>query len=588
MKIITSSQEQMKTDTTVEKTDTTVENSKKANKINNLKTDTTVEAKKSKTDTPYRDKLIRYPDNMSSVMIGEISELIDSFLRTYPDYRFVDRLPGYVLRYLGAIREQLLKQAYYRNGVSMNFSLQRARDYCNIISVNNKRVSLWAVFHEVCPIVQVLEEGSNMSGVVSKVMISDKYMELLIKSADASEIVSSWFCNCDDDSDIEYIPVDMDSLNHYIMATEQDIKSATNTNYIAKLQRGLLQAGQVKVVAQHLVDTGVCLVPSWPHIAKRSPYGRKYYTGLSLHNCNREVRRAAIGGHFQYDLETAVYAIKLMLVENIYAELGQSMYGEFVNTKEYIDFKSPIRRRLSKHITKYPDPLKIVKTAMTAVGFGARLQNSSWTDEQGIHFGSLTTIIRDAEDRARFINDPWVVEFVREQEHMSEIIATYWKTDVEMAERMKLAPNMLTPTGKFRNNQVVCFMFQQMEQQIMDAVFMDQPVLIRIHDACISKTPLDMSVINNRLQAISSYLSVEKEHTGGYYRECNDAELVGHVNRIENEEQQVAKLNSKPVHYPGVRAVSKVTKQSETWIGNYGPGQYEAELDPFLDELNIN
>jgi hypothetical protein len=524
-------------------------------------------------------------DDTDNEMGREVRDVIDSFLRAHPDYKFVDRLPRYVLRYFNAIREQVIRQGTHKTGVSYSFSLQRARDQCQQITINKRRQSAWAVFHQIHPIIQVLEEGSNMTGKVSKVLISDRYLDLLIKTADGPELISSWYSDADTDSEVEYIPIDHNSLNHYIMATEQDIATATNDKYKDKLTRSLRQARQIQVVADYLMTTGITQEYAWPHIGKPSSYGRTYYTGLSLHNCNREVRRAAIGTHFQYDIEAAVYAIKLMLVDNIYTELGETTYGEFVNTKEYLDYKSPIRRRLAKHITKYSEPLRVVKTAMTAVGFGARLQNSSWTDDDIRQYGSLTTIIKDPEDRQRFITDPWVVQFVREQQKMTDIIAAYWIRDEEMSAIMRTVPNMLTPTGKFRKNQVVCYMFQQMEQQIMNAVFADQPYLVRIHDACISKTPLNMLLINQRLQQISPYLSIDRTYSNGYYRECNDHELVEHVDRITREEQVVAKMHDKPMHWPELSKIKKMFTETEHYTGRgYNGSNYDPELDPFYED----
>lgn len=510
-------------------------------------------------------------------------QAISRFMEQYPGYRFPERLSGYWTRYINSIRHQVIRQIQYKRGLSFNFHIQKARYSCSVMTIDGRKVSVWTVFNQIMPIVVVIESGNNMTGEVSKVTMEDRYIDMLISTSDAHEIVVGWFSECEADSEVKYITINRDSLNHYIMATEQDLAAATDSNYIERLVRNLRHARQVMVVADNLVETGETAEHSWPHIAKSSPYGRNYYTGLSLHNCHRELRRAAIGNHYQYDLNAAVYAIKLTLVSHIYDEYGISLHGEFVNTKEYLDYKSAIRRRLAKLITSHPNPVKIVKSAITAVGFGARLHNSSWTDAQGQHWGSLTEIIKNPDDRARFINDPWVKTFVKEQQRMSEIIAEYWIRDPQMSQQMRLVPNMLTPSGKFRNNQVVCYMFQQMEANIIRHVFHDQPVLVDIHDAVISLVPLNEFEIKSRLAEISPWLHMDKEYIGGYYREINDSELVAHVNRIEAEERRVAVALNRATHYPTVRRVSIPKSQGECWLGEYKSSNYDRELDPFLD-----
>jgi hypothetical protein len=226
-----------------------------------------------------------------------------------------------------------------------------------------------------------------------------------------------------------------------------------------------------------------------PQIPKPSPYGRVYYKGINIQNVSKEVRIACLGEHYTYDLNAAVYAIKLMMVKKILKEQGIDDFGHFTYTKEYLDWKSPLRKHLSKHITAYEDGEKLVKEAITAIGFGARIGGGSWLIDGEWHTTSIEDIIMNPNDRKNFMNDPWIKSFVKEQQTMTKLISEDFIKSDGFVESVINIPNMFK-NDKIRKSQVMSYVFQHTEKAIMDIITENIPVIARVHDSFITKRKL--------------------------------------------------------------------------------------------------
>lgn len=467
----------------------------------------------------------------------DIRQIPDEFWNRYPDIK-PERAQKYYARYLQVINQQLMAWSYKPQGQCYNFGLYQAQRMCGSFQYNGQRVYIWKIFHELQPIVHVLEQGTNLNKQVSKVMINEQYIQQLVDSHQGLDLIHAVFEGVDvPNTNIDWVPVDLVSLDYYIADTQARLAAGGDEQYITKLQRNLAQARHVRLLSATIQERGVCDTPSWPQIPNSSPYGRVYYQGVNIQSVGREVRKAALGDHYQYDLRAAVYAIKLALAQAIYRQIGEDFAGHFTYTKEYLEYRGAIRRRLSAHIQHYPDPERLVKQAMTAVGFGARLQDSSWTDQEAREYSSLQTILRNPADRERFVSDPWVQAFVAEQSLLNKVISEYYLADPATVEHLRTLPNMLTPTGRIRRSQVVVWAFQTLERQIMLDVFGDQPVTGWIHDAVISRQPLDLALVRERLRGISEWLFVDSEHESRTYSQRLDQEVQEHRALVAQQER---------------------------------------------------
>ena len=510
----------------------------------------------------------------------------EQFWKKFPNY-CPNKAKKKYEKYLNHIRTHLIKEiSVYGNNSIFYFSLYNASKSCGKMYYENKEYYIWNEFSAIKPIIQVLKKGNNMSEKLSLVTISDQYIDLLIATNDGFEIAKAWFDGTDENSDVDYIPIDEVGLRHFIYNGEQLLtQHGHHSAYYDKIRKNLRIAKQVKAVSDCLYEELNEYV--WPHIKKKSVYGRTYYHGVSLQNCSSELRHAVLGNHYQYDLEAAVYAVRLILAEDIFKQHNESMKGLFTHTKEYLDLKSSIRNRLAKHVKTYPDPVKLIKQAISAIGFGAKTHDFAWIDELGnVQHNSISDIIKNPAERHAVMTDPWIVEFKREQDDLTKLIATHWLNDENFVKQIDDVPNMKNNNGKFKHNQVLAYLFQHMETQIMSVITADLPVVVGIHDAFITKRPVNIIDLRCKLRDISEYLNIDKtDH--GEFRTDLDAEEQQHREFIKQQELMVAQLHNKSVHFPQRKRVQYVSRAIE---GHYdgsgydGTGEYDRDLDPFYDE----
>lgn len=122
--------------------------------------------------------------------------------------------------------------------------------------------------------------------------------------------------------------------------------------------------------------------------------GRLYAMDLNLQNCPSEVRRAALDGCWDYDIENCHFT----LLKQMAARIGVSC----PQIDEYLANKQPIREALAKRLGV---GVERIKTVMVAIMYGARLQVYHDKD------GKATTAIYDnlgQEKGEQFIQVPLV------------------------------------------------------------------------------------------------------------------------------------------------------------------------------------
>jgi hypothetical protein len=449
-------------------------------------------------------------------------QLPERFIKDFPELS-ADKAQKLYNRYLNVLRKTLFRALPYIEGDIISFPLKQAQDMCGDFQYKNKRYYVWHEFLKLRPFFTIYKKGNKFNGVVSEVKIIDqKYIDLLIDSGDTEELVNTCYSKFDR-SNMIMIPIDMTSLTGYISKTEYQLPRLDTTDpRCGKLQRNLRTAKYFKIIAEYFYDEyGDYVIPHIPSDKKQ--YGRIYYKGMNLQNCTKEVRAAALGDHISYDLNAAVYAIKLLLVRDIYDEFGHSFEGQFTYTKEYLDHKSHIREELASlikcHMPNYPDTLKLVKEAMTAIGFGAKLHEGSWEYEGLVRYNALHYIIYNKDARASFAKHKFVSNFLREQNDINKIIYEYFSRDNQFIEKVKDMPDMWNNNGKLLKSKTLAYLYQHAETQIMDIAVKDIIPHLRIHDCFIMLKPIPsetMKSIKSELYEYSPYLNLVKEEVSGW------------------------------------------------------------------------
>jgi hypothetical protein len=321
-----------------------------------------------------------------------------------------------------------------------------------------------------------------------------------------------------------------------------------------------------------------------PQIPNPSSYGRVYYKGINIQNSTKEVRKACLGNHYVYDLNAAVYAIKLMMVRQILKNNNMDDYGYFTYTKEYLDWKNPIRKKLGLHIKAYPDPEKLVKQAITAIGFGARIGGGSWQIGDKWYTTSIEDIIMNPVDRNNFMNDPWIKKFVREQHVITKIIADKYKNDKTFVESVINVPNMFK-NNKIRSSQIMSYVFQHAEKAIMDQITSNIPVVARVHDSFITLNKLS----NEQLMDIKYKLSnLEPLMT----LDCQEFNAWISKDKQDDEsdiDEAFSKLTGVQHIRPKIRLQrTKSTNNTEGFydsVCDFGQSEYDEENDPYVETM---
>lgn len=403
------------------------------------------------------------------------------------------------------------------------------------------------VVMDIQPQYELVVEGNNLTEKVS-LMKPNFNIQKLIKLKDGKELLLQMYGNVDitDTKLVDITPIDMNSLRAYIKGNE-------NLSYQNdKVREYNLQANNILLIAE--LTNGV-----FPQIINESTYGRRYYTGQNLQTMSSIVRSAALGSHYQYDLNAAVYAIKL----NLCAYMSDK---KFTYTSEYIEggskYKDKIRERLAKITFETDEPIEwqisVVKRAITAIGFGATMHSKGFYDQNDTwNYNSIADLFRYKSKTTdkwvlaektyqRFVNDEWLKHFMREQKEMTDII-TKWYIENDMVNKIEHS-FLVDGRNAFNKNKLMAYIFQTFERGIMDKTEQftkdtGNEVLLRVHDAIYTRKRINMLELHvmlnrefqsNKLNWLGNkVISFTETYQEGYYY---DDELTQHKEHIKQEE----------------------------------------------------
>ena len=235
-----------------------------------------------------------------------------------------------------------------------------------------------------------------------------------------------------------------------------------------------------------------------------SEFGRMYYEGMSVQNVNKSLRRAMLGDCWEYDVRSSVVTWKMSFSREYLqaTDYQEEVRRAFSTTLWYLEDKSDFMRHVQSYTFANESNVvadlqtKLIKEAMTALCFGARLSMHGWyTDNAGWQNPALGDIIKNEGERKRFVNCKAVQDFVREQNALDNHIFDIIK---------RVAPdslkNPLLRTNKRPSkSKVVAFAYQRAETHAMDFAYKflaskNIEVLAKIHDAFIVRDQLRESV----------------------------------------------------------------------------------------------
>lgn len=456
-------------------------------------------------------------------------------------------------RYVHTVCGALARQAPFIADNRAQVSLDALINRCGEFQYQKKRYWVWNEFKEICSFFTVLDKGSNLKGRNTTVSISDKTIRKLLDYVSDEVLVREMLVDAAASSgDPEWIDVDLDNLQNYIDNTEYDLAhnaAGKGDEWASKIRRNSDQARLVHRIAANLGG-------KFPQYPKPSAFGRVYYHGLSIQTMSRQVRAAVLGEHFQYDLSAAIYGIKLAIISGIIGKPNERhvenrLDGLFTYTKEYLREKDAIRQRLADQcLMETPinasGKLRLVKQAITAIGFGAKTDAALWYDG---HPTALGQIIRNKADRERFLKDIFVKNFIAEQDELTDAIILHLKRAGQF-DTIKQAIKDAKKIKRITDAHILAYLFQHYETDLMNDIVAiaqtEMPVIARIHDAFITSKKLSdatQAAIDDKLREAHSLIRVECDRVGGWQavevrRKAEEAKQfeAAHKARIAREE----------------------------------------------------
>lgn len=370
-------------------------------------------------------------------------------------------------------------------------------------------------------LIKIVERGNNIKSLNSWVTLTslvklddgiaeavslhkqtdDSIDELLKDSVEAeTQLLARLYPELDDSftkkqmsKTFDVVPIDISSLENYItwLLTEADLLREAKREQIIRQAKTILTIGR-QMQGKYLQRK------------KRSQFGRMYYEGMSVQNVNKSLRRAMLGDCWEYDVRSSVVAWKMSFSREYLqaTDYQEEVRRAFSTTLWYLEDKSNFMRHVQSYTFAEQSNVaadlqpKLIKEAMTALCFGARLSMHGWcTDNAGWKNPALGDIIKNEGERKRFVSCKAVQDFVREQNALDNHIF-----DMVKKEAPDLLKNPLLRTNKLPSkSKVVAFAYQRAETQAMDYAYKflaskSIEVLAKIHDAFIVRDQLRESV----------------------------------------------------------------------------------------------
>ena len=495
----------------------------------------------------------------------------------------------YLDRYIRELALQIIEFWTDHEDGDVYLNLDRLDRAINTCQVKGKRIR---VFSEIknCKhnLFDVIFAGiPKKSYTRCRLKNSVKWNDIVLASGNVPDIIEHLYGEITEDSNIDWAPVDLKSIDAYIRANRA-IQNRQDYH-----DRYLKDAEKIQIIAKEYDGY-------LPQIVRESAFGRRYYEGLNLQNTSRVVRAAALGDCYQWDISNSVWAWKYHVVEQIYREAGERT--PYTLCLDYLERKSAYRKKIAHDV--FPDMhsgVDIIKQALTAVSFGAIGKNTRYpSPDGGMRTTALADIIRSPERLDQFLNHDLVKPLIQEQREMNQSIMIYLQC-TDQAKELKKHSALVDNRGALKPNSVIAYLYQHWERQLMDQVcaLMErydetgnptQNVLLRVHDAVYTRarpSARKLQEIKLLLQDQNREIRFEETVLKGWNF---DNDLVEHRERIAEQEQLAQGYRSPMINTDSAPVTPEIEARIGKHDGEYqvytgtGEHSYDPDFDPWLDD----
>lgn len=390
----------------------------------------------------------------------------------------------------------------------------------------------------------------------------------------------------DPDSElIDWVPINQLSLRAFIKGNLDAQSQPSHTEHLSTLRQNYVWAKTILLCAEYMEQQG------WgsliPQIANESDFGRRYYSGLNLQNCPKLVRTAALGNCYQYDLNASVYAWRYNFVRAINSKIKMPY------TLEYIDEKDQRRQQLAEKldipIKSLKNKINIIKTLITAIGFGSRPGNNgvSWQDQSGkYHYPAINQIIKSPKAREKLLSDPWLKGFIEEQKMISKTIFDAIK------ELLRDREFLINQRGNLSVNACLAYAYQTEERACIDQLTQrarqDGTFLLAVHDGFYTSRPVKLVELKEQLYQFNPYATISKEQHLAWGYNDHEQQHRELINELEKKANGGVIPRDIKENYLRIQHMNSDTNEyhasDEYHAGQYQHTEYDQDFDPFFME----
>jgi hypothetical protein len=399
-------------------------------------------------------------------------------------------------------------------------------------------------------LIETVEKGSNLTGRVSMIKLTElvsihqtttQLQQALATVSTAKQLSSVLCADAQRNSDV-FSALYPDYFSYLGPAQRQqvfDIAPVDITSleaYIAWLHKGatMISPGRIRTYteqAQVILSVARHTGGWFPQRKKLSAFGRTYYSGLSVQNVNKELRRAMLGNCCEYDIKSSIVTWKMTFAQ----ELSDKLYPTkewkkvFRSSLLYLEDRADFMRAIRREMFVTPTTLsvdfqeKLIKEAVTAISFGARAKGVGWCSQDGSWTNpALVDIIRNGAQRAAFLNSHEIQQFIREQVMFDNYLADGMKQELPMLYYGPLITRNVMPS----KGKAVAYLYQHAEAMVMKTaidVLSQHGIkpIAQIHDAFITRNKLSMNQRDEIRHAMRSstqnnFWSIKQTKLEGY------------------------------------------------------------------------
>jgi hypothetical protein len=445
------------------------------------------------------------------------------------------------------------------------------------IIVKGQRFYVWKTFQSFPErIFDIIATGNNIHKELSMAQSRHTLEEVLMAAGTPEELWNEIYQNQYAQelltNDYDVVAIDQRSLGNYIksnLALDRD-NPRNSTNLVEEWDRNLKHAQKLWMLAQ--AGDGDLI-----QIRNESQFGRKYYKGPNLQNTPKMVRHAALGACHEYDIESSVFAWKLSWFREICKLHNTSI--KMPATLEYLDHKVALRKRLALTVfdTTADWAIKAIKEFVTAIGFGAPLRSAGYVADGQYQKPALAQIITAKTRLDRAMSDPWVQEFVQEQNSMNDAVVALAR--VNMVDELKQVPELWEKGGKkLKPNSIVSYLYQHAEREILDwaeEFCADRDVLLTVHDCIYTRRPVKLAEFRAGLAEFGEFFRLDHTEHRSYGWEDP---VSKHDPFYDPRDAVIARQNQ--------RYLASNTSDHYNGAGHDGTQEYDIELDPYFSSEN--